>query len=100
MLAKQVSWVMLSVEFLMGEPCKGHLNTGLPWMSQQEQILLRASGKGDGEEAGFTGPGLSRVQLLQGEKRERSGKHVRLSHTDVGASGFISSCLGARPDLI
>lgn len=76
------------------------LNTGLPWTSQQEQILLRAPGKGDGEEAGFTGPGLSRVQLLQGEKRERSGKHVRLGHTDVGASGFISSCLGARPDLI
>lgn len=70
LLAKQASWVMLSIEFLIGEPCKGLLNTGLPRTSQQEQILLKALGKGDGEEAGFTGPGLSRVQLLPGEERE------------------------------
>ena len=98
--AKRVSWVMLSIELLMGEPCKGLLNTGLSRTSWQEQILLKASGKGDGEEAGFTGPGLSRVRLLPGEERERSSKHLHLCRTDVGAYSFISSCLGARPDLI
>lgn len=99
-LAKQVSRVMLSIEFLMGEPCKGLLNMGLPRMNQQEQILLRALGKGDGEEAGFAGPGLSRVRLLQGEERDRSNKCPHLCRTGVGAYGSISSCLGARPDLI